>query len=132
MEGQANECERCAIIDFRRLDEGTEIVDQRLNGTVVSVESKNGPGKTPECMEGFGATLQPVEARGSKVVQRLSEESEQGYSRRVGMWSESRSIDDTIAGVPAPLRTNSVVQHFHAAPHTKLQQIRFRTSMDLS
>jgi len=49
------------------------------------VQGENGPGKTPGSEKGFGATLQPVEARSYEVVERLAQERKQGPGFRIGM-----------------------------------------------
>src|SRR6266568_6063205 len=100
--------------------------------TMESVQGEKGPGKTPGSEEGFSPTLQPVEARSDEVIERLAQERKQGHGCRIGMRSQRRPVDNAVACVPAASRADSVVQHFHAAPHTKLQQILLRTSMDLS
>jgi hypothetical protein len=44
------------------------------------------------------------------------------------MGSKRKSVDDAVAGVPASLRANSVVQHFYAAPDTKMYEVLLRNA----
>src|SRR5260370_20904747 len=94
-------------------------VGQQLRGSQKGVEGEESRGKTPRGEACLGPPFKPVKTRSYEIVPRFTQYGEQSQGCCIGMGSEGKSVDDSVASVPSSPGAYSVVQHLHSPPDTE-------------